>query len=128
MSSWRRWWTDLFRARARRAAPEPVRDEPRSAPPGASGAAGDEHDDPVRRAPTRRYSAPPAADDPLREAHLGAVLQALATGPRSRAELGRLVGADDWGPGRLDAVVDHGLATGVLLGEDDGTVWARYPD
>jgi hypothetical protein len=118
---------DLFRARRGRAAPDPVPDGPRSAPP-AAGGAGDEHDDPVRRAPTRRYSAPPAADDPLREAQLGAVLQALAAGPRRRAELGRLVGAADWGPGRLDTVVDHGISTGVLLGEDDGTVRARYAD
>jgi hypothetical protein len=56
------------------------------------------------------------------------VLQALSAGPLSRAELGRRTGAADWGPGRLDAVVDHGLAAGVLVESDDGAVRARYAD
>ena len=77
--------------------------------------------------PRRRYTAPSRADDPQREARLGAVLEALRAGPQSRAALGARVGAADWGPGRLDAVVDHGLATGVLL-ESDGAVRARYAD
>ena len=83
----------------------------------------------ARPEPTRRrYTARPAADDPLRETHLGAVLQALSTGETlDRAELGRRVGAADWGPGRLDTVVDHGIATGVLRPEGTG-VRARYTD
>ena len=125
--SLRRWWRDLFRARSRSAAPDPVAQPPRVTR-GASGSDGEEHDDVVRRPARRRYTAPSAADDPQLEARLGAVLQALAAGPRSRAELGREVGADDWGPGRLDAVVDHGVATGVLVAGDDGTVRARYAD
>jgi hypothetical protein len=76
----------------------------------------------------RRYTAAPVADDPQREAHLGAVLQALAAGPLGRDELGRRVGADAWGVGRLDAVVDHGLATRVLVDTGDGAVRARYAD
>jgi hypothetical protein len=125
--SLREWWMDLFSARGRPTAPDPVRYEPGGAPRAASGL--DEHDGPVRVTPTRRhYTAPEAADDPQREARLGVVLQALATGPRSPAELGREVGADDWGPGRLDAVVAHGVATGVLVAGDDGTVRARYAD
>ena len=81
------------------------------------------------RAPgRRRYTAPTFADDPQREAHLGAVLEALAAGPLRRDELGRRVGADAWGAGRLDAVVDHGLATRVLVDSGDGAVRARYAD
>jgi hypothetical protein len=83
----------------------------------------------VRRTSTlRHYTAPPADDDPQREAHLGAVLQALAAGSLSRAELGRRIGAAEWGPGRLDAVVAHGVAAGVLVETDDGGVRARYAD
>jgi hypothetical protein len=74
----------------------------------------------------RRYTAPPA-DDPLREAHLGAVLQALTSGPLNRDELGRRVGAAEWAPGRLDDLVDHGIATGVLRA-DGADVRARYTD
>jgi hypothetical protein len=84
-------------------------------------------EDDVRVSPRRHYTAPPIHDDPQREARLGAVLEALRAGPSTRAELGTRVGAADWGPGRLDAVVDHGLATGVLL-ESDGAVRARYSD
>jgi hypothetical protein len=32
------------------------------------------------------------------------------------------------GPGRLDAVVAHGVATGVLVEAGDGAVRARYAD
>jgi hypothetical protein len=125
--SLREWWMDLFRARGRPTAPDPVRNEPGGAPRTASGP--DEHDGSAGAPPTRRrYIAPAAADDPQREAHLGAVLQALAGGPLSRAELGRQVGAAEWGPGRLESVVDHGIATGVLVAGDDGTVRARYAD
>jgi hypothetical protein len=95
----------------------------------ASFSDGDDADAVTRPAPARRhYTARPLADDPLRETHLGAVLQALSTGETlDRAELGRRVGAADWGPGRLDAVVDHGIATGVLRPEGAG-VRARYTD
>jgi MFS family permease len=77
--------------------------------------------------PRRRYTAPTLVDDPQREAHLGAVLQALAGGPLERAELGHRVGAGEWGPGRWDAVVEHGVATGVLRTEGS-LVRARYTD
>jgi hypothetical protein len=57
------------------------------------------------------------------------VLEALrGGGPLSRAELGSRVGAAGWGPGRLDAVVAYGVASGVLVESDDGTVRARYVD
>jgi hypothetical protein len=55
------------------------------------------------------------------------VLQALGSGSLSRDELGARVGAQDWGPGRLDAVVAHGVATGVLV-ESGNDVRARYAD
>lgn len=84
-------------------------------------------DEAPRVPPRRHYTAPSVADDPQREARLGAVLEALRAGPLTRADLGVRAGADDWGSGRLDAVVDHGLATGVLL-ESDGAVRARYAD
>jgi MFS family permease len=77
--------------------------------------------------PRRRYTAPTLVDDPQREAHLGAVLQAVAGGPLERAELGHRVGAEEWGPGRLDAVVEHGVATGVLRTEGS-LVRPRYTD
>jgi hypothetical protein len=76
----------------------------------------------------RRHDTTAPPDDPQREAHLGAVLQALSAGPLSRAVLGERVDAAAWGPGRLDAVVDHGVAAGVLVAGDDGTVRARYAD
>lgn len=115
----RRLWRQLFPPDA-------------SAPPGAvrpgtgaSGPAGIEAG--ARPAPPRRHTAPPRDDDPQREAHLGAVLEALRTGPLPRDRLAGRVGAAGWGPGRLDAVVAHGVATGVLLTEGD-TVRARYAD
>ncbi len=101
-------------------APDPGR------PPGAGGAGGVG----VESAPTparRRYAAPLPDGDTRREAHLGAVLQALSGGPLPREELERRAGAEEWGAGRLDAVVDHGLATHVLV-EDGGSVRARYAD
>lgn len=98
--------------------------------------------DPVRRSGTggvteveaarppalRRYTAPPTADDPVREAQLGAVLQALGNRSLSRDELARHVDTDGWGSGRLDAVVAHGIATHVLVETGDGAVRARYVD
>jgi hypothetical protein len=121
-----RWWRTLWPSSHTR----PEESAPHRSPGGqGSGSDGDDIDAAARGAPVRRhYMASPAADDPLRETHLGAVLQALSTGETlDRAELGRRVGAADWGPGRLDTVVDHGLATGVL--RPDGTgVRARYTD
>ena len=128
MGSLRRWWQSLWGdpvgaalRRGRRASRTP---SARSRAPAPAG--------PTTRAaaipPRRRYTAPPVTDDPQREAHLGAVLQALAGGPLGRAELGRRVDAAGWGPGRLDAVVDHGVATRVLVETDDGAVRARYAD
>ena len=55
----------------------------------------------------------------------------LTEGPLTRDRLGERVGAADWGPGRLDAVVAHGVRSGVLLVDGDGgnaTVRARYAD
>lgn len=118
---WQKWWQHLWRSAPAAADPGPPPDRPV-----ASGTAAVEADA-VRVPPRRRYTAPSAVDDPQREARLGAVLEALRAGPLSRAELGTRAGADDWGPGRLDAVVDHGLATGVLL-ESGDRVRARYAD
>ena len=84
--------------------------------------------DATRVPPRRRYTAPPADDDAQREARLGAVLEAVRGGALRRDELGPRVGAADWGPGRLDAVVAHGVATGVLVETDGGAVKARYAD
>ena len=98
---------------------------------GAGGIGGVEGDARDARPPTvrRDIAAPPRDDDPQREAHLGAVLEALAGGPLSRDRLAARVGAAAWGPGRLDAVVAHGVASGVLLADGDGgTVRARYAD
>ena len=130
--SLRRWWMELFRAPTRAAAPDAVGDDGGSAPPGGSGSAGADGADSADRAHAgparRRYAAPPPDDDPQREARLGAVLQALGAGSLDRVELDRQVGAADWGPGRLDAVVAHGIDTGVLRDGGDGTVRARYAD
>jgi hypothetical protein len=119
-----RWWRNLWRRPA----------APASADLGAGravagGASTIESDDGAPRVPPRRhYTAPPPDDDAQREARLGAVLQAVGGGPLSRAELRARVGAADWGPGRLDAVVAHGVAAGVLVETDDGGVRARYAD
>ena len=116
---------DVARGRPTHAFPEP------SAPPGPAPRAVRAVDDgdggPPGSAP-RRYTAPAARDDPQREAHLGAVLQALRGGPLHRDELGAPGRRGGLGPGRLDAVVAHGLATGVLVETDDGAVRARYAD
>lgn len=88
---------------------------------------GDEPDEAAQRAYVRRRYTVPPVDDPLREAHLGAVLQAVTAGSLHRDEIGRRVGAAEWAPGRLDDVVDHGIATGVLR-EDGAGVRARYTD
>lgn len=118
-SALRRWWRQLWPA-AGPAAPEaPAR--------AAAGAGGDTAVEPGRPVAPRRYTAPPRDDDPQREAHLGAVLEAVGGGPLTRARLAERVGAADWGPGRLDAVVAHGVASGVLVEDGDG-VRARYAD
>jgi hypothetical protein len=131
VGSLRRWWQSLWgtpSGRRSAGAAGPVAAEPDAVGPSA-GAGSGESDDPARRVPPRRrYTAPPVADDPLREAQLGTVLQALAPGPLSRAELARRVDGEAWGPGRLNAVVDHGIATHVLVETDDGAVRARYAD
>jgi len=118
----RRWWRRLWTSPqpATPASPAP------SAPSGpAPRRAGEDDRDAVRPSAPRRHA---AVDDPLREAHLGAVLQALAGGPLHRDELARRVDGGGWGPGRLDAVVDHGLATRVLVENGNGAVRARYAD
>ena len=56
------------------------------------------------------------------------MLQVLAAGPLSRAELAAWADAAEWGPGRLDAVVAHGVATGCLVETGDGAVRAHYAD
>jgi hypothetical protein len=121
----RRWWRRLWASPqpAAPAAPEP---SPPSGP--APRRAGGDDGQAGRPAAPRRHTAPATVDDPLREAHLGAVLQALAAGPLHRDELARRVDAGGWGPGRLDAVVDHGLTTRVLVEDGDGAVRARYAD
>jgi hypothetical protein len=128
MWSLRRWWHSLWRRTA-----TPATTDPGTRGAGAeatgTGAGAIESDDAASRVPPRRrYTAPPADDDPRREAHLGAVLEALRGGPLRRDELGARVGAADWGPGRLDAVVAHGVAAGILLETDGGAVKARYAD
>jgi hypothetical protein len=119
-----RWWRRLW---ASGAATTAASAPPTDSRPSHGGAGGIEAE-PVAGRTRRHYTAPPADDDPQREAHLGAVLQALAGGPLSRAELGSRVGAADWGSGSLDAVVAHGVATGVLVATADGGVRARYAD
>ncbi len=123
----RRWWRALWGSG--RGPAGPAGPEPGSGPAAGRAADPGRPDDPPRRAPARRrYAAPSAVDDPRREAHLGAVLQALGPGPLHRDELARRLAAADWGPGRLDAVLDHGIATRVLVETDDGAVRARYTD
>jgi hypothetical protein len=127
MQALRRWWRALWDPGSGPAGPAAA--EPSGPVTGGGTTGPDGSDDPPRRAPARRrYAAPSVVDDPRREAHLGAVLQALAGGPLRRDELDRRLGAAAWGPGRLDAVVDHGIATRVLLETDDGAVRARYTD
>ena len=130
MWSLRRWWRDLWRRPAASATTDPGTSGTRGAGAGGTGAGGTaiESDDASRVPPRRRYSAPSADDDPQREARLGAVLEALRGGALRRDVLGAQVGAPDWGPGRLDAVVAHGVATGVLVETDGGAVQARYAD
>ena len=121
-----RWWRNLWR---RPAAPDTT-DSGAPATPGAgAGSTAIESDDAAHREPPRRrYTAPPADDDPQRETRLGAVLEALRGGALHPDELGARVGAAAWEPGRLDAVVAHGVASGVLVETDGGAVIARYAD
>ena len=122
-----RWWRRLWGGDRSAAVPAPAPAPAPDAAPGRGGT-GTIEGAPAATPGRRHYTAPPRDDDPQREAHLGAVLQALAGGASSRAELGTRVGATDWGPGRLDAVVAHGVATGVLVETADGGVRARYAD
>lgn len=119
----RRWWRRLFPA-PQAAAPA----EPPAGSRSGGGTVADAHDTPAARAPSRRRYTRLPESDPRLEAHLGAVLQAVASGPLRRDDLGRRVDAGEWGVGRLDAVVDHGLAAHVLVESDDGAVRARYAD
>jgi hypothetical protein len=118
-----RWWRSLW------SAPGPAAPAPPPDRPPLPGSADDGEEAVPARTPVRRHhTAPPRDDDPQREARLGAVLEALGTGSLTRAELSRRVGGDTWGAGRLDAVVDHGVAAGVLRTDGSGAVRARYAD
>jgi MFS family permease len=114
---------------------------PLSASPARASGAGADHDydrRPSPPAPPRTYNADPVDDDPERDRELGALLEALRTGPLERSELQARAGAHDWAPGRFAAALHHGLATGALLpdgpdgshGSDGspGRVRARYQD
>jgi hypothetical protein len=118
-----RWWRSLWGGDRSAAVPAPAPEA--AAGPGGTGTM---EGAPVATPGRRHYTAPPRDDDPQREAHLGAVLQALDGGSLSRAELGARVGAADWGPDRLDAIVAYGVGTGVLVEAADGAVKARYAD
>ena len=124
MNAFLRWWRNLWRRPA-----ASVRTDAGPAGTGSGAAPRVDSDDLAPRTPHRRhYTAPAADDDPQREARLGAVLQALGGGSLGRDELAARLGAADWEPGRLDAVVAHGVASGVLLETADGGVRARYAD
>jgi hypothetical protein len=118
-----RWWRRLWGGDRSAAAPAPA---PEPAP--GRGGTGTIEGAPAATPGRRHYTAPPRDDDPQREAHLGAVLQALAGGSLTRAELGARVGAANWGPDRLGAIVAYGVGTGVLVETADGAVKARYAD
>jgi len=118
-----RWWRNLWRRPA-----ASVTTDPGTRGTGAGATAVESDDAAPRVPPRRRYTAPPSDDDPQREARLGAVLEALRGEALDADELGARVGAADWGPGRLDAVVAHGVASGVLVETDGGAVKARYAD
>ena len=122
-----RWWRNLWRrpaapdrhrSRHDRHARRPVRGRRRSSPTtppaGSRRAAGTRP-----RPPTTTRSARPTSVP---------CSQALRGGALRRDELGARVGAADWGPGRLDAVVAYGVASGVLVETDGGAVKARYVD
>ena len=121
-----RWWRNLWRRPAAPGTTDSGAPGPRGTGAGTTSV---ESDAAARREPPRRrYTVPPTDDDPQREARLGAVLEALRGGALPSDELGALVGAAGWGPGRLDAVVAHGVASGVLVETDGGAVKARYAD
>jgi hypothetical protein len=118
-----RWWRRLWGGDRSAAVPAPA---PEAA--AGRGGTGTIEGAPAATPGRRHYTAPPRDDDPQREAHLGAVLQALDGRSLSHAELGARVGAADWGPDRLDAIVAYGVGTGVLVETADGAVKARYAD
>ena len=121
-----RWWRNLWRRPAAPGTTDSGAPGPRGTGAGTTAV---ESDAAARREPPRRrYTVPPTDDDPQREARLGAVLEALRGGALHPDELGARVGAAGWGPGRLDAVVAHGVASGVLAETDGGAVKARYAD
>ena len=124
MDAFLQWWRNLCRRPA-----TPVRTDTGPAGIGSGGAPRADSDDLAPRTPHRRhYTAPPADDDPQREARLGAVLQALGGASLRPDELAARLGAADWGAGRLDAVVAHGVASDVLVETADGRIRARYAD
>jgi hypothetical protein len=118
-----RWWRSLW------SSPAPVGPAPPPDPAPLPGVPDDgEEATPPRVPARRRYTAPPRDDDPQREARLGGVLEALGTRSLTRTELSGRVDGEAWGAGRFDAVVDHGIAAGVLRTDDSGAVRARYAD
>jgi hypothetical protein len=123
----RRWWRSLWGRPGASGVTGPVPVGPDAADP-VPGAVSGGGEDPARGPARRHYTRPPVVDDPQREAHLGAVLEALTDGPLTRAQLARRVATDGWGRGGLDAVLDHGVATGVLVETGDGALRARYAD
>jgi MFS family permease len=77
----------------------------------------------------RSYNQAPLIDDPERDRELGAILEALRSGPLPSAELGERVGADSWPRDRFAAALRYGLAVGALLDDGpDGAVRARFQD
>ena len=121
-----RWWRALWGSHATPTGPATAPADVDATP--AAGGGGVADDTAPRARARRRYASRLPDSDPRLEAHLGAVLLALAGGPLTRGELTRRVDAADWGPGRLDAVVDHGIAVPVLLDDGDDAVRARYAD
>lgn len=118
-----RWWRSLW------SSPGPAVAAPPPDPVPSRGGTDDGEEAAPARVPGRRhYTAPPRDDDPQREARLGAVLEALGTGSLTRTELSRRVEGDAWGSGRFDALVDHGVAAGVLRTDGPDAVRARYAD
>lgn len=79
----------------------------------------------VPHQPPRRAAG--AGADPLREAELVAIVDALRD-PQSRrhglprAELRHRLGAESWEPGRFGAALRHAMSTGLVL----ETVPGRY--
>jgi HAMP domain-containing protein len=101
----------------------PVAAEPVRATPRRSG--GRDEDAPAAVPGRTRYSAHREVDDPDRDRMLGSILVALRAGPLTTGELSDRVGEAGE---RVDAVIRHGLASGVLAEMADGRIRARYDD